>query len=206
MTTPNAALPADVGACGGEGLITKLHFPSCIKPGSTGETFDPKNPAAQTAYPTDGPEGTSCPQGYDLVPTIMLEIFFHDVAALAAKGSAKQAFTFAHGDTTGYGFHADFVNGWVDGSGGLSDAVSSQCNEGFGGSICVTASGAGTCKVDASLSKGEDAQNPGKQLLGCNPLYPATSDCQKTPATETKKTTKRHEHGHMKVHQRRVDF
>lgn len=83
-------------------------------------------------------------------------------------------FVLAMGDETGYGWHADFFNGWDDGA---IPELLKTCpqgqygNEDIGG--CPSYKGFATIKAEQCKLPGtykENVQSPGKALPGCNPI------------------------------------
>jgi hypothetical protein len=72
----------------------------------------PGLPVLIPAYPTDGPNGYTCPSSY---PKKFITIQFETVFAVYRypfNGENDITWVLANGDTTGYGIHADFMNGW----------------------------------------------------------------------------------------------
>ncbi|KAJ9116187.1 hypothetical protein QFC20_000867 [Naganishia adeliensis] len=92
------------------GLKTAMHFPSCwdgvhlYKTGNSHMAYPVVNP------PRDG----GCPYTHPhKLPTIFFESTWHMSKLPTAKGKPlKGRLAWANGDTTGYGYHADFTNGW----------------------------------------------------------------------------------------------
>ncbi|MCJ1402937.1 hypothetical protein MMC11_006158 [Xylographa trunciseda] len=94
-----------------DGLRSQVYFPSCWD----GVNLDSPDHQSHMAYPLGGhPDGGQCPDDH---PVPMISIFYEfifntgDFAADWYPGVA-QPFVFSMGDSTGYGFHGDFVNGW----------------------------------------------------------------------------------------------
>ncbi|KAF1951077.1 hypothetical protein CC80DRAFT_216657 [Byssothecium circinans] len=114
-----------------EGLTSEITFPSCWN----GKDVDPKNPSAHMAYPSNSGKGIdACPTGFKTArfPTIFIE-FWYDVSAF--DGQYKKTDTpwvLANGDPTGYGWHADFRNGWKKGVLAKATAEQGYCNCGCG--------------------------------------------------------------------------
>ncbi|KIW47070.1 uncharacterized protein PV06_02678 [Exophiala oligosperma] len=87
------------------GLRAQIHFQSCWD----GVNLY-KSDQSHVAY-LSGMDNGVCPPGYPiLLPHIFLEIIYFP-NAVATKGDGGM-FVFSQGDTTGYGFHGDFLNGW----------------------------------------------------------------------------------------------
>lgn len=104
--------PNDVTDCdsypGFNGAIT---FPHCWN----GDDFDPTNPQAHMSYPDGDLSAAPCPASHPTrLPHIFIENQFnlHSVVDLVKPNT----FTLAQGDNLGYGWHADFFNGWEEGA------------------------------------------------------------------------------------------
>ncbi|OAL49925.1 hypothetical protein IQ07DRAFT_475557, partial [Pyrenochaeta sp. DS3sAY3a] len=111
------------------GFASEVTFPSCWN----GQKIDPKNPSAHMAYPTgySGVGVERCPETHRAArfPTIFIE-FWYDVSPFDGKYDANSSpWAISNGDPTGYGFHADFLNGWEKGV--LAKATAEQ-----GGCYC----------------------------------------------------------------------
>lgn len=88
-----------------DGLRVELAFPSCWN----GKDLDSPNHRDHVAYDKAVHKGAPCPASHPVrLPSLIFEIFY-DVARLAKNPGE---FIFAYGDTTGFGYHADFMNGW----------------------------------------------------------------------------------------------
>ncbi|PVH93180.1 hypothetical protein DM02DRAFT_244260 [Periconia macrospinosa] len=162
------------------GLASELTFPSCWN----GEKIDPKNPSAHTAYPNGSGKGTeACPEGFRKArfPTIFIE-FWYDIKQFNGQYKATDnPWVLSNGDSTGFGMHGDFKNGWKKGV--LAKAVSPtggcRCGCGCGPEElkqCFGADGINDEK-DENFAKcsakplfaGEDNLVVQK-LPGCNPI------------------------------------
>ena len=145
-----------------------VEFPHCWN----GDAFDLSAPTAHMSYPEGGsPRSGSCPSSHPIrLPHLFIENFF-DLDSVASKVKAN-SFVLAQGDDTGFGFHADFFNGWDDGA--LPQLLTS-CpqpqwgNEDVGTCPNFKSSGpAKNCKLPVSFK--ENVNTPGKFLPGCNPI------------------------------------
>ncbi|BGO99964.1 hypothetical protein NBRC10513v2_001409 [Rhodotorula toruloides] len=93
------------------GLRGEVRFPSCWN----GVDLDSSDHFSHMAYPIGGETGP-CPAGYPVrLVTLFYEIMYDvdswkDLWPQAMNTS--QPFVLAMGDSTGYGFHGDFYNGW----------------------------------------------------------------------------------------------
>ncbi|KAL7003994.1 hypothetical protein EMMF5_006470 [Cystobasidiomycetes sp. EMM_F5] len=101
-------------------IITKVWFPSCWN-GVSG--FDPKKTSDYVKFPNIGGGllGAQCPDGYPhRFFSILVETFYIQSGSFPAgpagewgsNGDLAPTYILANGDTTGYGLHADFANGW----------------------------------------------------------------------------------------------
>ncbi|WRT65391.1 uncharacterized protein IL334_002334 [Kwoniella shivajii] len=93
--------------CAG-GLVSAIQFPSCWD-GFYATDGDYTN---HVAYPTDGTNGNVCPKAF---PKKFITLQFETVFAtykFPFNGAGKVTWVLANGDTSGYGIHADFMNGW----------------------------------------------------------------------------------------------
>jgi hypothetical protein len=161
------------------GFNGAIHFPHCWN----GKDFDPANPAAHIVYPTGDIEEGTCPSSH---PTRLPHIFAENQFNIDALGDTVKpnSFVLAMGDNTGYGWHADFYNGWDDGA--IPDLMAS-CPQGQYGNedigSCPTFKKFSTSNNDCKLktSYKENVEKPGKALPGCNPIV----DTNPAPMYET---------------------
>ncbi|KAK9900079.1 hypothetical protein P389DRAFT_207648 [Cystobasidium minutum MCA 4210] len=91
-------------------LISKVFFPTCWngKPFKLGGT-------PNAVYPKHGGGvfGPNCPKGYERrIPGILMEVWHFEANQPATKSTNRFQYILGNGDTTGYGLHADFANGW----------------------------------------------------------------------------------------------
>jgi hypothetical protein len=94
------------------GFASEVSFPSCWN----GKKVDSKNPHAHMAYPSnDGGVGIqNCPVTHRAArfPTVFIE-FWYDISSFDTQYDVHSSpWVISNGDPTGYGFHADFMNGW----------------------------------------------------------------------------------------------
>ncbi|EEU44838.1 uncharacterized protein NECHADRAFT_3481, partial [Fusarium vanettenii 77-13-4] len=148
-----------------DGLRLEIMFPSCWK---GGDALDSANHKDHVAFPDLVMTGT-CPDDYPVrVPSLMYEVIWNTNAFADRPGR----FVLANGDTTGYGYHADFITGWDEDF--LQQAIETCTSEtGLIGACplfdVVSESEATSCKMNLpdSLAK-EDVLGPMKQLPGGN--------------------------------------
>lgn len=160
-----------------QGLTTQLTFPACW----SGEKLDPKNPSAHMAYPSGGGLGVeACPEGFRKArfPSIFIE-FWWDVKAFDGQYSENDSpWVLAQGDDTGYGFHADFRNGWAKGVLAKATADDGYCNCGCGCGndemkVCFGAENVNDdAEITSCAAKSAFADETGvvEKLPGCNPI------------------------------------
>ncbi|KAF2795994.1 WSC-domain-containing protein [Melanomma pulvis-pyrius CBS 109.77] len=151
------------------GLRAQVFFPSCWN----GKDLDSDDHKSHVSYPSgQHADSGSCPPEF---PVHLISIFFevlYDTAKFDSEWDGSQhPFVLAQGDTTGYGFHGDFVNGWdvkvlqkaVDTC--LADSGSvAEC----GAVTMYTADECNQCKLPSVINEQVDGMLT--QLPGCNPL------------------------------------
>lgn len=161
------------------GFNGAIHFPHCWN----GDDFNPANPSAHVVPPTGDIENGECPSSHPTrLPHIFIENQF-DLHAVVDKVK-PDSFVLAMGDDTGYGWHADFFNGWTDGA---IPALLESCPQGAYGNQnvgdCPTFEKSNVrmdaCKLKTTYK--ENVLSPGKALPGCNPI----SDTNPAPYYDT---------------------
>ena len=86
------------------GIRAEIFFPSCWN----GKDVKSDDHKSHVAYP-NLIDGGKCPKGYETrLPSLFYETIWN---TYAFKGKSGQ-FVWSNGDPTGYGYHADFINGW----------------------------------------------------------------------------------------------
>ena len=89
-----------------DGLRAQVFFPSCWD----GVNLDSPDHKSHMAYP-DGIDNGQCPLTHPVhLVSIFYEVYFN-VAPFNALFDGGR-FVLANGDSTGYGLHGDFMNGW----------------------------------------------------------------------------------------------
>jgi hypothetical protein len=159
------------------GFASEVTFPSCWN----GKKLDPSSPNAHMAWPTNGGVGIeNCPTTHRAArfPTIFIE-FWYDVSSFDGQYSSNSnPWVLSNGDPTGYGMHADFLNGWEKGVLGKATAESGGCNCGcgcgqdemkqcFGAENVNDDSDSDWKQCAASTS---EAETKLEKLPGCNPI------------------------------------
>ncbi|PSN68835.1 hypothetical protein BS50DRAFT_325884 [Corynespora cassiicola Philippines] len=180
------AFPKGFTSCS-EGLTAEITFPSCWN----GKALDPKSPRAHMAYPNAGSgKGLdACPTGFKTArfPEIFIE-FWYDVTAFDGQYSSNSVpWVLSNGDPTGYGFHADFMNGWEKGVLAKATAEQGYCNCGCGCGedqmrVCFGNDGVNS-NTDADFEScsavsqyGSDDATSLDKLPGCNPIQSGPAD------------------------------
>lgn len=87
-----------------DGVRMEMLFPSCWN----GEDLDSEDHRSHVAYP-DLLEDGNCPEGFD---KRIVTLFYETIWNTYAFHDKEGIFVLSHGDPTGYGYHADFINGW----------------------------------------------------------------------------------------------
>ncbi|OCL01175.1 WSC-domain-containing protein [Cenococcum geophilum 1.58] len=166
------------------GLRAQLFFPACWN----GKDLDSADHKSHMSYPAgqnynNGP----CPADF---PVHLVSIFFevlYDTNGFANEWYGNsQPFVLANGDSTGYGFHGDFVNGWnvnvlqkaVDNCLADSGQVS-DCHE----VTTYTASECQACRLPSVVNEQVDGWM--SALPGCNPVTNGPGPAPKTPCAVT---------------------
>ncbi|KAK2748523.1 hypothetical protein FQN57_000657 [Myotisia sp. PD_48] len=91
-----------------DGLRLEMTFPSCHNPN---KQYDPANPQAHVVYPKGIVNG-DCPPGFEYrVVTLFYESIWN-VGAFSNR-LGQGTFVISNGDTSGFGYHADFIDGWT---------------------------------------------------------------------------------------------
>ncbi|KAK0204476.1 WSC domain-containing protein [Desarmillaria ectypa] len=122
------------------GVRAQINFPSCWD----GVNTDSADHKSHVAFLSGGPDSGTCqdPKFPVRLPRIFLEVYWATGDFENYRNQAKnptQPFVFSFGDPTGYGYHADFINGWDDGA--LQKAVDNcHCDE-YGSPTCCAAQG-----------------------------------------------------------------
>ncbi|KAK9608351.1 hypothetical protein V6Z94_009313 [Aspergillus fumigatus] len=158
------------------GLRAQVYFPSCWD----GVNLDSPDHRSHVAYPTQSYDNGPCPASHPVrIISIFLEVTWRTERFGDMWYGNQQPFVFSFGDPTGYGLHADFLNGWdID---VLQDAINT-CHDG-GGDITkcepitlqpdwVTDG----CILERSINERIDGWLD--ELPGCNPIQPGPNDAR----------------------------
>ncbi|KAG5643284.1 hypothetical protein DXG03_001251 [Asterophora parasitica] len=171
---PNKACPS--------GIRAQVNFQSCWD----GKNLDSPDHKSHVAYRSGGADVGSCtdPKFPVTLPRVFIEVYWgsnqFDQYRSQAKNNTQpfvyvppdMSLEFAHGDPTGYGYHADFINGWDTGV--LQKAVDGcNCNP-YGDPTCCAQKGIFTLTKDQNcyITKSVDEVVTGTipKLPGNNPV------------------------------------
>ncbi|KAG7444818.1 uncharacterized protein BT62DRAFT_1077570 [Guyanagaster necrorhizus] len=158
------------------GIRAQINFPSCWD----GVNTDSSDHKSHVAFLSGGPDSGTCedPNYPVRLPRIFMEVYWASTDFDDYRDQAKnttQPFVFSYGDPTGYGYHADFINGWD--SGALQKAVDNcNCNE-YGDPTCCGDNGVFTYQTGTQcyITNIVDEQTTGllTKLPGNNPVQQA---------------------------------
>ncbi|KAL9714496.1 hypothetical protein Ac2012v2_002811 [Leucoagaricus gongylophorus] len=170
VSTRHNELPA--ASCP-SGIRAQINFPSCWD----GKNLDSPDHKSHVSFLSGGPDSGTCsdPKYPVTLPRIFIEVYWASNDFEQMKHEAKdpsQPLVFAHGDPTGYGYHADFINGWDKGV--LQNAVDNcHCNE-YGDPTCCVEQGmfhmnqGQNCRITKSINEQTTGTLP--KLPGNNPV------------------------------------
>ncbi|KAJ3975834.1 hypothetical protein EV361DRAFT_865096 [Lentinula raphanica] len=158
------------------GIRAQINFPMCWD----GKNLDSSDHKSHVAFPSGGPDSGTCndPNFPVTLPRIFIEGYWStgdfDAIRDTDAMNSTQPYVFSYGDPTGYGYHADFYNGWKS---GVLQNVLDKCactSAGFGDATCCgdlgvfTLDTSGTCAITSIVD--EQALGTVDQLPGNNPV------------------------------------
>jgi hypothetical protein len=88
------------------GLRMQIYFPQCWN----GKDIDTPDHQSHVSYPIERYDNGNCPPEFPVRLVALFYEAFYSVADFPSQ--SYQPFVLACGDSTGYGFHGDFLNGW----------------------------------------------------------------------------------------------
>jgi hypothetical protein len=115
------------------------------------------------AYASGGAEGGGdCPSTHPVHLVTLFYEYIYEVQKFPYNNGSDPTWVFANGDTTGYGMHGDFLNGWpslVNGTNILQQAIDGcNANNGVGGDLKSCPPFVSSLNYDAAAAC--RAQNP----------------------------------------------
>ncbi|KAF2087626.1 WSC-domain-containing protein, partial [Saccharata proteae CBS 121410] len=161
-----------------DGLAASVQFPYCWN----GDDIDINNPSAHVSYPNNSAgnaavDSGACPSTHPkILPHIFIEFWFDTTSFDGLYTESDSPWVLAQGDPTGYGMHADFLNGWET---GVLENAMKNCDIGESGrplSECFdvyTDDERNACSVGQLVN--EDVSGWLDALPGCNPLQDGPS-------------------------------
>lgn len=162
------------------GMRAQVFFRSCWD----GVNLDAPDHISHMAWPSGGVDGGECPATHPVRLVSLFYEFIYNTQNFPFNDPQYPTWVLANGDTTGYGFHGDFLNGWPaynNGTNILQKAIDG-CNDnnGVGGELqnCppfvpyLNAASANSCGpqnllVDEDVGFGHSIS----QLPGNNPIW-----------------------------------
>ncbi|KDQ24889.1 hypothetical protein PLEOSDRAFT_1085920 [Pleurotus ostreatus PC15] len=181
QTTRHSELPNKVCP---SGVRAQINFPNCWD----GKNTDSPDHKSHVAFQANGPDTGGCkdPKFPITLPRIFIEVYWDTNKYPRDQAMNKdQPLVFSHGDPTGYGYHADFINGWD--AGVLQKAVDGcNCNI-YGDPKCCNDKGIFTLTKDKKcyITPTVDETTTGMltKLPGNNPVQPAGKTATMFPET-----------------------
>lgn len=110
---PNARCP--------NGLRGQVIFPMCWN----GKDLDSPDHKSHVAY-AEELDGGKCPPGYKKIMKLLYEAFYRVDEWDSEWVGNQHPFVLSNGDTTGFGFHGDFLDGWDE---NVLQAAIDQCSD-----------------------------------------------------------------------------
>ncbi|KAJ3991980.1 hypothetical protein F5050DRAFT_1699958 [Lentinula boryana] len=171
------------------GVRAQINFPMCWD----GKNVDSADHKSHVAFPSGGPDSGTCddPAFPVTIPRVFIEGYWStgewDAIRDTDAMNSTQPYVFSYGDPTGYGYHADFYNGWES---GILQNVLDKCactSAGFGDATCCgdlgvfTLDTSGTCAITSIVD--EQVLGTLDQLPGNNPVQYGPEDATINAAT-----------------------
>ncbi|KAF5362587.1 hypothetical protein D9757_013318 [Collybiopsis confluens] len=163
------------------GIRAQINFPMCWD----GKNLDSSDHKSHVAFPSGGADSGTCndPNFPVTLPRIFIEGYWatgdFDAIRNTDAMNSTQPYVFAHGDPTGYGYHADFYNGWKS---GVLQNVLDKCactSAGFGDATCCGDLGVFTLETSGSCGLTPIVD---ETVLGTLPALPGNNPVRYGPA------------------------
>ena len=108
------------------GMRAQIFFRSCWD----GVNLDSPDHISHMAWPSGGVDGGECPASHPVRLVSLFYEFIYRVQDFPYNNGTDPTWVFSYGDTTGYGMHGDFINGWpaYDNGNGLLQQAINQCS------------------------------------------------------------------------------
>jgi len=162
------------------GMRAQVNFPPCWD----GVNVDSDDHQSHMAWPSGGVSGGDCPASHPKHLVTLFYEFIFQVHNFPFNNGSQPTWVWSNGDATGYGLHADFINGWpslINGTNVLQQAIN-QCNanNGVGGMLgnCppfvpyLNLNAANACRPQNAQVAEDIGNGHGIKLLpGNNPLW-----------------------------------
>ncbi|EOD46962.1 putative wsc domain protein [Neofusicoccum parvum UCRNP2] len=173
----SSGFPGNFTSCP-NGFAGSIRFPFCWN----GDDFNPDDPHAHMSYPKTDAEGNGapdsgpCPASHPkILPTIFFEFWFDTDSFDGLYEMGDTPWVVSNGDSSGYGFHADFLNGWTP---GVLGKQMKECNIGESGEPLENcfktwkSEGKEDVRENCSQKKSVSEETEGwlDALPGCNPI------------------------------------
>ncbi|TBU43439.1 WSC-domain-containing protein [Dichomitus squalens] len=156
-----------------DGMRAQVFFPSCWD----GVNLDSPDHTSHMAYPIQNYNGGDCPDSHPVHLVSLFYEMFVSVDQFDFWGNGT--WVLANGDTTGYGHHGDFTNGWdVD----LLQNAIDNCPNATGNvmdcpplAAAMDQASADACVLETEIVDEDTGfETPLSALPGCNPLWNGT--------------------------------
>ncbi|MCJ1306720.1 hypothetical protein MMC25_000363 [Agyrium rufum] len=165
-----------------DGLRAQIYFPSCWD----GVNIDSADHQSHVSYPTGSHYDSGvCPDSHPVPLISLFYEFIFNTGDFEWYGSG-QPFVLSFGDTTGYGFHGDFINGWDTKilQNGIDNFVTQIAGEAdniyFNNYFQKPAVSGAQCSLPPMVD--EEVEGNLDALPGCNPVKGiAATNCANAP-------------------------
>ena len=165
-------------------MRAQVFFPSCWD----GVNLDSADHTSHMSYPIQNYNGGDCPDSHPVQLVSLFYEMFLNTGDFPYHGNGT--WVLANGDTTGYGHHGDFQNGWdVD----LLQEAIDTCTEANGNvmncpplAAVFDQAAADSCVIETDIlneNVGLDPNDPITVLPGCNPIWDGTGTKPACPNT-----------------------